>query len=720
MGTISSAFALISGALDADQSALSIVANNVANANTPGYAQEIPTWQENQPVTINGVAYGAGVTETGATSLRDRVLEGRLDQQQQLASSSSARLTALNSVQGLFTPDSGSSTGGDIGSDITSFFSSFSALESSPTNSALREEVLSSAKTLAGDVSNAAASLNSQSSALNQEATGVTSQVNSLTTAIAQLNQQIVSTSPNADAGTLEDQRQEDLSQLSQLIGINQVKTQDNGLSVPTTSGQLLVSEGSSFQMTSGSVGGATHFFVGGTDATTQLASGGGQLGGILTARDQDVTGALNSLNQLAYSISTSVNTLNNSGTALNGTQGTGTNAAGVVGTGSTPLYIFNEPTALAGSAVNMSVTMTDPSQIAAAGLGAGTGDNTNATAMANLNAQSATQSSATTIFSATQNLDSSTALNGTASSSVSIYDSLGNSHNAVVTYTNQGSNTWGYSISVPDTLAANTSVASQVSYAFGSGETVNPGTNLTITGNTGGGSATIIAPAVTSGEAVGSAGPPATGYLAAIDAAISAAGITGVTVANTGGVLTITGATATAGSVIADPVASANSTGTLTFNSSGALVSPATNVGGITFSGLSNGAATLNLNWGLFAIGGAANITQTALASSQTGQSQNGSAAVSNNQTATNFYSSFVSTLGATASGVQAQNSADNASVSQLTSQNNALSGVNLNDEAAVMSKMESSYQAASQVFTMLNTIMAGALNLGDQTTVT
>jgi len=43
----------------------------------------------------------------------------------------------------------------------------------------------------------------------------------------------------------------------------------------------------------------------------------------------------------------------------------------------------------------------------------------------------------------------------------------------------------------------------------------------------------------------------------------------------------------------------------------------------------------------------------------------------------------------------------------------------VNLNDEAAAMSKMENSYQAASQVFTMLNTIMAAALNLGDQTTV-
>jgi len=92
---------------------------------------------------------------------------------------------------------------------------------------------------------------------------------------------------------------------------------------------------------------------------------------------------------------------------------------------------------------------------------------------------------------------------------------------------------------------------------------------------------------------------------------------------------------------------------------------------------------------------------------------------AIVGGQTPTDFYSSFVSTLGATVSGVQADNTAQNASVTQLQTQNNALSGVNLNDEAAAMSTLQSSYQAASQVFTMLNTIMAAALNLGDQTTV-
>jgi flagellar hook-associated protein 1 FlgK len=93
---------------------------------------------------------------------------------------------------------------------------------------------------------------------------------------------------------------------------------------------------------------------------------------------------------------------------------------------------------------------------------------------------------------------------------------------------------------------------------------------------------------------------------------------------------------------------------------------------------------------------------------------------AIVGGQTPTDFYSSFVSTLGATVSGVQADNTAQNASVTQLQSQNNALSGVNLNDEAAAMSTLQTSYQAASQVFTILNTIMTSALNLGTETAVT
>jgi len=258
------------------------VANNVANANTPGYTEERPNWQENQPVTINGVSYGDGVTETGATSLRDRVLEQRLDQQQQLA------LVVERAANG-----------SELGSGA--FCSRFRFAEFDGRRHWQRHYGFLQVLCIAGGqpirqrFAGGGAFLGDhalrrhlrrrgepewQRAALDQEASGVTSQVNSLTSAIGQLNQQIQTASSDANAGALEDQRQEDLSQLSQLVGINQITTENNGLSVTTTGGQLLVSGDSSFQLTSGSVGGMTHFFVGNTDITAQLATGGGELAG--------------------------------------------------------------------------------------------------------------------------------------------------------------------------------------------------------------------------------------------------------------------------------------------------------------------------------------------------------------------------------------------------------------------------------------------------------
>ena len=363
---------------------------------------------------------------------------------------------------------------------------------------------------------------------------------------------------------------------------------------------------------------------------------------------------------------------------------------------------------------------MTDPNQISAAGIGGGTGDNSNAIAMDNLGNQSLIQPEATTSFGVTQNLDSSTALNGQTTGNVTLYDSLGASHNATITYTNLGANTWGYSISMPETLRPMPVSPNQVSFNFGSVGTVNPGTNLTITGTSGAGTATITAPTVTAGEAVGTAGPPATGYVGALDAALTAAGITGVTVTNTGGVLTIAGATSTAGSVIADPVASANATGTLTFNAiTGNLITPAANVGGMTFAGLSDGAAALNVDWGLYGAERHAEHHPDLRGLSAIGRNSQRNSKPLNSQTPIDYYSNMVSTLGSTVSSVQDENTAQTASVAQLQTQDNALSSVNLNDEASALSTLQTSYQAASQMFNTLNTIMESALNLGVETAV-
>jgi flagellar hook protein FlgE len=232
----------------------------------------------------------------------------------------------------------------------------------------------------------------------------------------------------------------------------------------------------------------------------------------------------------------------------------------------------------------------------------------------------------ATSTFGMNATLDSSSAVGGSTSGQVKVYDSLGTSYEATVTYTKTANNAWNYSISIPDALTANSSTAAgvtTVNYNFGSsGGTlakVNPGTNLTITGPTLAATGTITAPVVTAGETVGA-------YATALQNAVNAAGIQGVTVTATpGGQLTITGANvSTTGTVIQDPVATAN-TGSMLFDANGNLVSPATDVAGISFSGLSDSAANLNMTWNLYGPGGKANISQINQTSAVATTSQNG-----------------------------------------------------------------------------------------------
>ena len=233
---------------------------------------------------------------------------------------------------------------------------------------------------------------------------------------------------------------------------------------------------------------------------------------------------------------------------------------------------------------------------------------------------------SATANFGMTATLDSSAQVGDSLPGTVQIYDSLGNAYQATVTYTKTATNTWSYSISLPDTLAAtrsSTGGVNTLTYNFGSSggtsTTVDPATNLTITGpNAAGVSTTINAPSVASGESVST-------YANDLQNALKAAGIT-ATVTATGGQLTISGASiTTSGSVIQDAVASAPAIGSLTFDSNGNLVSPSTDVTGIAFSGLSDGASNMNLTWNLYGTDGSSNLSQVDQTSAVSSTSQDG-----------------------------------------------------------------------------------------------
>ena len=106
-------------------------------------------------------------------------------------------------------------------------------------------------------------------------------------------------------------------------------------------------------------------------------------------------------------------------------------------------------------------------------------------------------------------------------------------------------------------------------------------------------------------------------------------------------------------------------------------------------------------------------NTNATALANLATANTVSGT-------TPSGFYASFLSSVGDSVSSATAQNTSQQSVLTQLTTQRDALSGVTLDDEASNLTEFERSYQAASQVFSIIDTLVASALNLGESAVVT
>ena len=101
MGTITSLMNIAQQALMADQEALNVTSNNVANQNTAGYTREVVNFQAVYAVTLSGGSFGSGVTASAA-SQRDRVLEQRVQQQTQNQAQSGALESTLQQIQNIF------------------------------------------------------------------------------------------------------------------------------------------------------------------------------------------------------------------------------------------------------------------------------------------------------------------------------------------------------------------------------------------------------------------------------------------------------------------------------------------------------------------------------------------------------------------------------------------------------------------------------------------
>ena len=328
------------------EQALETSANNIANANTPGYSRQRTVLTPGDPVVLGGLSIGTGVLIQKLESLRDPILELRLNQETQNQGQLDASLGALQQIQVGF-----SGTDSGIGDAITKFFDSLQQLSTDPPNLSLRQAVLTAAGNLATNFNTTSNNLQAQSANLDLNVVQTVDQINVLTTQIAALNKQIANLeNVHENASTFVDQRQEAIRQLSSLIDVSIIQS-DTGITLTTSNGTPLVAQDRSFQLTTQVTAGNVHKILAGTVDITGLITSG-KLGGLLGVRDKGIPALQTNLDQLAAGLATALNTANRTGFDLNGVAGT-------------DLFV-PPPIGGVGAAASLSVAITDPALVAA------------------------------------------------------------------------------------------------------------------------------------------------------------------------------------------------------------------------------------------------------------------------------------------------------------------------------------------------------------------
>ena len=369
MSGLNASLATALSGLSAEQAALEASTNNVANANTPGYSRQVPILVSSDPVVIDPLTFGTGVTLKQIESIRDPILESQIQQETQTQGQLNSLVSALQQTQVNFT-----SSTGDIGTALSNFFNSYNQLSTSPADLSLRQGVLTAAGNLATAFNVAANNLTAQRQNLNNNVTQTISQINQLSQQIAQLNGQISQLeNVGESAGTLVDQRTTLIDQLSSLVDVSVIPS-GNSLTLTTANGAPLVAGQQSFTLQAESdPSGVLHVYSLGSDITSKIVSG--QLGGLLQARDVQIPAIQTQLDTLASGVASAVNAVQTAGYDLNGTLATGIN-------------LFAPPPAGGvGAAASFSVVITDPALIAASSDGT-IGNNANAEAMYALRSQ--------------------------------------------------------------------------------------------------------------------------------------------------------------------------------------------------------------------------------------------------------------------------------------------------------------------------------------------
>jgi flagellar hook-associated protein 1 FlgK len=360
---LSDLFGISLSALQAFQTAISVTSNNIANANTPGYADESVLFTSAVPQAATNAPIGAGVDVSGIARAYSQVSENQYSTSQSGLGQLNSLQTYTNQIDNII-----GTTAGGLTTALQSYYNGWSTVANDPTSTSARQALIGEAQSVSNSVQNTNTQLQSLNTSINAGITSDVSQINSIGTSISTLNQQIVVATAQAGGqppNDLIDQRDALVSNLAQLVGVSTTTDSNGSLNVFIGNGQPLVLQGvtttlttvpNQFNASQLEVSTSTN---GNNPISSEITSG--DLGGLLAARTQAVDPAINQLGQIATALTTSANAQQNSGLDLNGQPGAA-------------LFAVGAPLATASS--NNTGTGGVTASIAAGGVGSLTSDN--------------------------------------------------------------------------------------------------------------------------------------------------------------------------------------------------------------------------------------------------------------------------------------------------------------------------------------------------------
>jgi flagellar hook-associated protein 1 FlgK len=321
---VSDVFGITISALQAFRTALSVTSNNIANANTPGYARETALLTNAVPQSAGSAPIGAGVEVAGISRAFSQLSANQLN-------TSQSALGQLNGLQGYTNQIDNivGTTAGGLSTALQSYYGAWSTVANNPTSTAARQNLLSQAQGVATAFQNTSGQLHGLNTSINAGITADVTQINSIASSIAGLNQQITVATANSGGqppNDLIDQRDQLISNLSKLVGVSTVAEKSGAVNVFVGNGQpLVLNNGATALITIPNQFNASQLEVStSSNASNAISSQitSGDLGGLLSARTEAINPAINQLGQIAIALNQSANTQQNQGLDLSGALG--------------------------------------------------------------------------------------------------------------------------------------------------------------------------------------------------------------------------------------------------------------------------------------------------------------------------------------------------------------------------------------------------------------